>query len=140
MSYQNSESVKSTFYYNSENGIFTNKLEISSTKFENDLEWFRSIRVQEKITASFETISVELQWIITQSDDYASRLYFWDVNLPGEMRNRVFSYNSYAPAVKCMFYSNTSTRIGMRYRLIWDGFTFHPNPHQEGALMIEASF
>ena len=60
LSYQNSESEKSTFYYYSENGIFTNKLEISSTKFENDLEWFRSIRVQEKITASFETISVEL--------------------------------------------------------------------------------
>ncbi len=140
LSYKNSESVKGTFYYNSENGFLTNKFEISSTKFENDFEWFKSIGVQEKITASFETISLELQWIIIQSNDYASRLYFWDVNLPGEMRNRVFSYDSHSPAVKCMFYSSTSTRIGMRYRLIWDGFTFHPDPHQEGALMIEASF
>ena len=120
--------------------FLTNKLEIVSTTFENDLNYFQNIGVQEKITVSFKTVSVELQWIITQSDDHASRLYFWDVNFPGEMRNRVFSYDSHFPAVKCMFYSNSSTRIGMQYRFIWDGFTFHPDPHQEGAFMIEVNF
>ena len=139
LSFQNSESVKGTFYY-SKNDIFTNKLEISSTKFENDLNYFRSVGVQEKITLLFKIVSVEVQWIITQSDDFASRLYFWDVNLPGEMRNRVFSYDSHSPAVKCMFYSSSSTRIGMRYRLIWEEFSFHSVPHREGAFMIEASF
>jgi hypothetical protein len=140
VSYKKTDTIKGTLFYRPQKSVFSNKLEISNSRFKNDIEHFRSIGIQEKLTMTFTSFAIEFQWIVVNSQDFTSRLYFWDVNLPGEMRSRVFTSDSHSPAVKILFSPSSTTRVGCRYRLIWSGNEFHPYPKQEGALLVETIF
>ncbi len=77
-------------------------------------------------------------WIFVSVDSYPVRLYFWDVNLPGEMRNRAFFRPGHSPAVIFRTGRFWGSEMGFRVRAIWDGFSFESEPQVDSAFFIEA--
>lgn len=79
-------------------------------------------------------------WIFVTVDSYPVRLYFWDVNLPGEMRNRAFYRPGHSPAVMFRTGRFWGSELGFRFRAIWDSFSFDSEPRIDGAFFLEAKF
>lgn len=79
---------------------------------------------------------MEFDWTIVWIDSYASRVYFWDVNLPGEMRNKVFSQSGQSPAFILRYNPTPRSELGLRLRASWKTFSFNQNPRMESAFFI----
>jgi len=84
-----------------------------------------------------EATTITLDWVTTVIDDYKARIYFWDVNLPGEMRSRMYVGSGHAPGAKILYRSREGFKIGARYRVTWPDLHFAGDPVSEGALVAE---
>ncbi len=100
---------------------------ISATGQGIDLLWIRS----------GEVTTVTLDWVTTVVEGYKAGIYFWDVNLPGEMRTRMYAVSGHAPGLKILYRSPEGFKIGARYRVTWPDLRFAGNPVTEGALVAE---
>ncbi len=82
---------------------------------------------------------LEMDWMIAKVDDYNSRIYFWDVNLPGEMHSRLFTKSGHGPGFKLLFLPSVDVRMGIRIKTHFTGFSFNASPIIQGGLLFQAN-
>ena len=83
---------------------------------------------------------IDLDWVSAWVNDYNARLYFWDINLPGEMRSRLYSKDSHSIGVKTMLKADNRSTLAFRFRRVWVNLPFSGIFDNEGALILQVSF
>jgi len=84
--------------------------------------------------------TLSLNWILIKMDTVPARLYFWDINLPGEMRNRSFARSGHSPALIFRTRRFWGSEIGFRIRAIWQNYSFEQTPGIDSAFFLESRF
>lgn len=79
---------------------------------------------------------IEFDWTFVWVESYDARLYFWDVNLPGEMRNRMFNQSGHSPAFILRYNSTPRSELGLRLRADWQHFRFDRHPNMDSAFFL----
>lgn len=110
--------INSTIYNNSNSGL----------GFETRAHWKTSKLV---ITGS---------WIAAKIDNYNSRVYFWDLNLPGEMNSVAVSDNKQLIGIRIQIKGKNNYQLYMRWRATWNTMNFTGTPEQRSALAIQIIF
>jgi hypothetical protein len=72
----------------------------------------------------------QANWVMVSVQNYGNRLYFWDVNLPGEMVSRMYATSGMGPAFLIMYQGMRGAQIGGRCR-----FWFSHYRLSEGSLL-----
>jgi len=72
-------------------------------------------------------------------ESFDARIYFWDVNLPGEMRSRMVSFSGHNLGFR-FSYSNNSYRLSMRLSSTWKNLNFKIKPVVSSGLLLESFF
>ena len=76
-------------------------------------------------------------WAIIYHFD--SRVYFWDVNLPGEMLTRMIPHSSHSQGVKILFNISNASKLGLKIRVNYLDLSFNSNVNISGGLFIQAA-
>ncbi len=84
-----------------------------------------------------KNLSILFDILAVFSNDGAVWIYFWDVNLPGEMTTRVYTKDTLSSAIKIIYRTNKGFEIGARFRTQWPEFKFSGTPDLNGALIFE---
>ena len=84
-----------------------------------------------------KNVTTVFHWVTTWIDSYNSRVYFWDINLPGEMRSRIFSTNIYSPAIKILYITKNNFQIGYRIRAAYKTRDLRDVPKIESGLVFD---
>jgi len=90
------------------------------------------------ISREGENLAIFLDLVTTFTSGGSAWIYFWDLNLQGEMTTRVYTKDSFSPAIKFMYQTASGFDFGFRTRALWKNFDFRGNPKIFGALVIEA--
>jgi len=90
-----------------------------------------------QIWAEVGNVSVFFDVVTTFINGGAAWIYFWDVNLPGEMTTRVYTKDSISPALKVLYQTGSGFELGFRLRAQWKEFDFTGTPEIFGALALE---
>ena len=72
-------------------------------------------------------------------DHFDSRVYFWDVNLPGEMLTRMIPHSSHSQGVKILFNISNASKLGLKIRVNYLDLSFNSNVNISGRLFIQAA-
>lgn len=84
-----------------------------------------------------ENVSIFFDVVTTFTNGGSAWIYFWDVNLPGEMTTRVYTKDTISPAIKILYQTNAGFELGFRLRAQWKDFDFSGTPEIFGALALE---
>lgn len=87
------------------------------------------------ITWKLPHLQFSLDWVWVNIPTYDRRLYFWDHNLPGEMRSRVYTTTGNYPGIKILWTRDKTYRMGLRIRRLSAKYAYN----YEGALFIETN-
>ena len=79
-------------------------------------------------------------WIAAKIDDFNSRVYFWELNLPGEMNSVAISEDKQLVGVKIQIKSKKNYQMYMRWRAVWNNLSFIGTPEQRSALALQIIF
>ena len=82
---------------------------------------------------------LELDWMGAMIDHFDSRVYFWDVNLPGEMLTRMISHSSHSQGVKILFNISNASQLGLKIRINYLELSLNSNVDISGGLFIQAA-
>lgn len=89
----------------------------------------------------YQQARLSLHWITFSTTDYASRVYVWDLNLPGEMRNRAYSGEGQSIGMRYRLRTATGASVALRLRGLWnksgDSWT---KPDWEGGFQVDIAF
>lgn len=78
-----------------------------------------------------------MDWIVTCVDQYESRVYFWDINLPGEMRSVAYTSTGQSWGLRVQYRSGSHLYWGLRLRSVWKDLPFKTPPVLTGSLALE---
>ena len=67
-------------------------------------------------------------------------LYYWDVNLPGEMRSKVFIRSGHYLGSSIAYQTHELSKIYLRVTAVWNSWDFDAIPSVRGAIQINVSF
>ncbi len=138
ISQQKRETLKIVYQGGHHTGIWW-KWQVNRVHFNSSNSSATSIGIEGRVGINRKTYRVEVDWVFVKVDNYDSRIYFWDVNLPGEMQNHVYSTPGHSPAV-CVRYNPYDTgEFGMRLRGVWDHFSILGPPVLELAIFLNAT-
>jgi hypothetical protein len=84
-----------------------------------------------------DNITVFFDVVTTVTNGGSAWIYFWDVNLPGEMTTRVYTKDRISPAIKILYQTSSGFELGFRLRAQWEDFDFAGTPEIFGALVFE---
>lgn len=93
--------------------------------------------IDTQIWWNLNSTSIYFDLLTTFINEGSAWIYFWDVNLPGEMTTRVYTKDSISPAIKVLYHTNSGFELGFRVRAIWKEFDFKGTPDLFGALALE---
>ena len=96
------------------------RLQIQETKAGNDQKIVTGKGAASRIWFTLRPWGIELDWVSAKVEDYDSRIYFWDVNLPGEMRSTMYSKDASSVGVKVVYNTKRGWYSGIRYRIKWE--------------------
>ena len=82
--------------------------------------------------------TVKWYWVTTKIEGL-SWLYYWDVNLPGEMKSKVFTRHGHYLGNILSYQTSPSTEIHFRISTAWRAWNFDEIPVVRGALQINVS-
>jgi hypothetical protein len=91
-------------------------------------------------SAVLAQLAIRGSWIAAQIDDFNGRVYFWDLNLPGEMRSVAISQNKQILGFRVQMKPNNNYRLYMRWRSSWNSIRFSGTAMQSYALAIQINF
>jgi len=132
--------IDSTLKYS---GIFSlsksmwGKLQLTYSADETSLSKAQAYGLDTQIWWEVENVSIFFDVVTTFTNGGSAWIYFWDVNLPGEMTTRVYTKDSVSPAVKILYQTNSGFELGFRLRAQWKNFGFSGTPQLFGALALE---
>ena len=72
-------------------------------------------------------------------DHFDSRVYFWDVNLPGEMLTRMIPHSSHSQGVKILFNISNASQLGLKIRINYLELSLNSNVDISSGLFIQAA-
>lgn len=67
----------------------------------------------------WESTRVQFDFVHVNTDGFPARVYLWDVNLPGEMRSRMYTRTAQSIAVLIRYRESSRWEIALRSRWIW---------------------
>jgi|TARA_Y100000310_G_scaffold212179_2_gene213004 hypothetical protein len=82
---------------------------------------------------------IELDWMAAQVGSFDSRIYFWDVNLPGEMMTRMIFKSSHSQGIKVLFNLKNRSRLGVKLRLNHTALSFRTDFEISGGIFIQTA-
>ncbi len=85
------------------------------------------------------TYKIELDWMAARVGSYDSRLYFWDVNLPGEMLTRMMARTHHSPGAKILFNLSNGSRLGFKIRADFAHLSLRSEFGISGGIFIQAA-
>jgi hypothetical protein len=68
------------------------------------------------------------------------RIYFWDVNLPGELITKLYAHSGHSIVLKAIYSNRGQFSAGLRIRILWRDLEFNGKPIITGALYTEVAF
>ncbi len=92
-----------------------------------------------RIWFDFRHWAIELEWVSAKVEDYDSRIYFWDVNLPGEMRSTMYSKDASSFGLKLVYNTKRGWYSGIRYRIKWEENSPLDKPSSSAGVFIRAA-
>ena len=116
---------------------FSWKIQMNYAKSISDTLTENGVGIESLWTWHTKNVKAVFHWVSTWIDSYDSRIYFWDINLPGEMRSRMFSTNAHSPAVKILYITENNFRIGCRIRSVYETIDLRSVPKIESALIFD---
>jgi hypothetical protein len=78
-----------------------------------------------------------VDWIVTRVDQYESRVYFWDINLPGEMRSVAYTATGQSWGLRVQYRQGPHLYWGLRLRSTWKDLLFKAPLTVTGSLVLE---
>ena len=116
---------------------FSWKIQMNYSKSISDTLTENGVGIESLWTWHTKNVTAVFHWVSTWIDSYDSRVYFWDINLPGEMRSKMFSTNVHSPAVKILYITENNFRIGYRIRSVYETIDLTGGPKIESALIFD---
>ena len=108
--------------------------QINSTFYNNESQ---GLGIETRFNWEIPNFVITGSWITANVDDYNGRVYFWDLNLPGEMRSLAVSDEKQLLGLKIKMKSKNNYQIYMRWRSAWDSMNFSGTADQRYALAIQ---
>ncbi len=93
--------------------------------------------LETRIAFKGEHFSSTVIWIISKINDYNSRIYFWGLNLPGEMNSIAVSNNGQQIGTRIQIFKKDNYRVFLRCRVRWSTYALLGTSHKIGALAIQ---
>jgi len=81
--------------------------------------------------------TITVDWIVTWVDRYESRVYFWDINLPGEMRSVAYAATGQSWGLRIQYRQRPALYWGLRIRSTWKDILFQAPSVVTGSLVLE---
>ncbi len=82
---------------------------------------------------------LELDWMGAVVDHFDSRVYFWDLNLPGEMLTRMIARSSHSQGIKVLFHISNESKLGLKIRLNYLDISLKSQADIVGGIFIQAA-
>lgn len=111
--------------------------QINSTSYNNES---KGLGLETRVNWKTQSFVITGSWIAAQIDDYNGRVYFWDLNLPGEMRSVAISHNKQLLSFRIRIKNKNNYQLYMRWRSAWDSINFTGTAEQTYALAIQIIF
>ncbi len=111
--------------------------QINSTFYNNESQ---GLGIETRFNWKIPNFVITGSWITANVDDYNGRVYFWNLNLPGEMRSLAVSDNKQLLGFKIKMKSKNNYQIYVRWRSAWKTMNFSGTPDQRYALAIQIIF
>ncbi len=111
--------------------------QLNSTVYNDNNE--RSIGMETKIATHYDHVSMTISWIMAAVDSHAGRLYFWALNLPGEMSSIMINKPSQHLALRMYLTNFAQYNIYFRLRLKWPSLNFASTAAITGAFALQVN-
>lgn len=134
--YDNDNTLKYSGVFNLNKSMW-GKLQLTYSEDGTSLSKAKAYGLDTQIWWEIENVSIFFDIVTTFTTGGSAWIYFWDVNLPGEMTTRVYTKDSISPAVKILYQTNSGFELGFRLRAQWENFDFSGTPQLFGALALE---
>ncbi len=85
-------------------------------------------------------VTVALDWVSTKINSSNVRIYFWDVNLPGELITKLYANSGHSIGFKVNYSNRGQFSTGLRIRTQWKDLKLNGKPIISGALYTEVAF
>lgn len=125
---------QSTLYYYFPNGI-KSKSQLNVTQSDDD----QGYGINYQLSRQILNVHYLFDWTVSFVPNFQSRIYFWDVNLPGEMRTRMVSYDGHHLGIR-LIYKKGTIRVGVRIASVWKHLKFLAKPEMSNGVLFESYF
>ncbi len=116
---------------------FDIRWQVNSTSYNDES---KGVGFETQFNWKIQQFAIRGSWIAAQIDDFNGRVYFWDLNLPGEMRSVAISQNKQILGFRVQMKPNNNYRLYMRWRSSWNSIRFSGTAMQSYALAIQINF
>lgn len=130
-----SESLKAVYFINS--ASYDLKWTLN---FVNYNQGSTAVGLESKLNYSISSWTVTANWIVSFIQGSGARLYFWDLNLPGEMSNFSISESGHVTGFRVLLKSNHGYQLHFRWRCEWDSLEFAATPETFSSIAIQMNF
>ena len=134
--YFHSSLFKLVYYYNF-NRQFRIKAQFNNVLYSEQTGNFIGRGFELLLARDFKYIRARLDLVYVQNNHFKSRVYFWDLNLPGEMRSRMYTTSGFYPGIYLEYRREELYRIAFRLRLIYPDGRPILSAGNEGGLVID---
>ena len=136
LKYEIDNTLKYSGVFNFNKSIW-GKLQLTYSLDETSESKSQAYGLDTQIWWEMRDISVFFDVVTTIIDGGSAWIYFWDVNLPGEMTTKVYTKSNISPAIKILYQTNAGFELGFRLRAQWKDLDFSGTPEIFGALVLE---
>lgn len=121
------------------NSLVKFRIQVQETAAESEGKKIIGRGVSARLWCTVQYWYSELDAVYTDVDDFGSRIYFWDINLPGEMRSTMYSRNATSAGIKVAYNTKRGWYSGIRFRVIWGESNATGSPKKSVGVFIRAS-
>ena len=104
-----------------------------------EIETNRSHGLDLRVNLFRQSYKVELDWMVANVGSFNSRLYFWDVNLPGEMLTRLMARSSHSQGVKVIYPLSNGSKLGFKTSMTYASLSFNSSVEISGGIFIQVT-
>jgi len=108
--------------------------QVNSTLYNNESD---GVGLETQFNWKTDNLVLRGSWIVAQINDYNGRVYFWDLNLPGEMKSVAVSQDKQMLGIKIQMHSQNNYRLYLRWRSSWDSIHFNGTAKHSYAFAIQ---
>jgi len=134
--HEQKQTIKGVYHYKPDNYYDLRWQFITTNYAEHSIGY----GLETKCNLRISPTTITLSWIMAQIDDYNSRVYFWDINLPGEMRSLAVSHSGQLIGLRIQMKKTNNYQISFRTRYEWNSLKFLGTPEISTAFSLQINF